>query len=119
MIEQLKFEVGKCYRTRDGKKATVLLIREKYMVGEIKALSDNPYIWNIGGGWHPEAVPYSCDLVAEWREPARVTVGLMRRTANDELGLIEIDSETYLEWKRENGWELIARHEIVEGEGLT
>jgi hypothetical protein len=113
MTEQLKFEVGKHYRTRDGKKATVLLIRPTYMVGEIKDRLDSPYIWQPGGNWHLEAMPYSCDLVAEWREPARVMVRVYRNYVSGEL--MATDSGIQV---NPDGWQLIAHREIVEGEGL-
>ena len=74
MASELTFEVGKHYKCRDGKKATILLIQPTYMVGEIKERSANPFIWNRGGGWLAEPIEHSCDLVAEWREPESVTV---------------------------------------------
>jgi hypothetical protein len=112
MTEQLKFEVGKCYRTRCGKKATVLLIRPTYIVGEIEGMeSENPWHWNVCGGWHPEAVPVAWDLVSEWREPARVMARVFRHRIS---GNVEI-------WRvaPNPDWQLIAQREIVEGEGLT
>ena len=69
MTEQLKFEAGKHYQTQDGHKATVLLIRPTYMVGEIEEEgSENPWVWNVGGRWHSHRTS-DFDLVGEWREP--------------------------------------------------
>ena len=114
MASELTFEVGKCYRTRDGKKATILLIRPTYMVGEIEGRDDNPYSWRLDGKWIAgHCMPYSCDLVEEWREPARQTMCMYRHRHTGEIWVVD---------KRVNAhpgpWELIAEHEIVEGEGM-
>ena len=112
MESKLTFEVGKHYRTRDGKKATVYLIRPTYMVGEIEGRTDNPYTWNRCGEWKT-GFPYSCDLVAEYREPARQTICMYRHRQTGEIWTID---------RRVNAqpgpWELIGAAEIVEGEGL-
>ena len=78
MESKLTFEVGKAYRCRDGKKATILLIQPTYMVGKIEERSTNPFLWRRGGGWLSEPIEHSCDLVDEWREPERVTVYVYR-----------------------------------------
>jgi hypothetical protein len=114
MESKLTFEVGKHYKTRDGKKATVYLIRPTYMVGEIEKQTGNPYTWDREGLWHASKFPYSCDLVAEWREPRRWKVAVYESVDgtcqvccfNDIGGLAEVD------------WRLAAQAEIVEGEGL-
>jgi hypothetical protein len=110
MTEQLKFEVGKHYRTRDGRKATVLLILTGYMVGTI-GKDAMPVIWFAGGGAASEPYSTADDLVSEWREPARVMARVFRHRIS---GNVEI-------WRvaPNPDWQLIAQREIVEGEGLT
>ena len=113
MTEQLKFEVGKSYMTRDKRKATIDLIKPRYMVGEIEIAVQNPTVWNSSGGFYSEPIPCDLDLVAEWREPARVTVKLYRSSRDGSIASFTKSyptSETY--------WQLIAQREIVEGEGL-
>jgi hypothetical protein len=108
--KQLTFEVGKHYKTRDGKKATVYLIRPTYMVGEIEG-REAPHSWNTGGSWGSEPIPYSNDLVDVWREPARVMVLMYRNTATGKV-------RTFSEHRPTRDWELIAQRELVEGEGM-
>ena len=110
-MTQLVFEVGRHYRTRDGRKASVLLIRETYMTGEIEDYNHNPITWNRGGGWFSEPVPSDVDLVAEWRDPVRVTVLLCRNTATGRV-------RAFSEHRPAYNWELIAQRELVEGEGM-
>ena len=112
MESKLTFEVGNHYWTRDKHKATIWLIRPTYMVGEIDGREDdNPFRWDLGGWWHPDRVPYSCDLVAEWREPRKVMAYAYRNTLT---GSVIVHTLPCLGCD----WELIAQREIVEGEGM-
>ena len=106
-MNELTFEVGRHYRTRDGEKMVVMLIRERYMVCE-----DNDgrcFVYTPDGMYF--ALKTSFDLVAEWREPERVVTKMYRHSAT---GVVRVHSE----FLPDCGWELIAQHELVEGEGM-
>ena len=112
MTEQLKFEVGKHYRTYRGLKATIDLIKPTYMVGTIEGLeSENPWIWQYGGGWHPEAVLSEWDLVSEWREPARVRVCMIRHRTRGTIDVCREGAAVLGPWDV-----LPGVYEIVEGQ---
>ena len=110
MESKLTFEVGKVYRTRDGEKVQIILIRPTYMVGEI---SYTPILWDPNGSYLGTLTPTGVDLVAEWQEPARVQVFVYRHRADGRLFACE--RSTAMD---ERYWELRAKREIVEGEGL-
>ena len=110
MASEPTFEVGKHYKTRDGRKATVLLILTGYMVGTVEK-DAKPITWFAGGGAASEPYPKADDIVAEWREPARVMAYVYRNTRT---GTVILNGDQYLG----GHWELIAQREIVEGEGL-
>ena len=110
----IKFEVDKHYRTRDGHKATILLIRPHYMVGEIEGI-DTPVIWLPGGGITLEPYANELDLVAEWREPARLWVVLVRHRAT---GAVRVFEQKDLSVSWHELYEVLGTFELVEGEGL-
>ena len=118
-MSNLKFEVGKHYRTRDGHKAMVLLIRPYYMVGEVDVGEVDgyagPFIWMLDGGSYSEAIPCNSDLVAEWREPARLWVMLVRHRAT---GAVRVFEQKDLSVSWHELYEVLGRFELVEGEGL-
>lgn len=79
---QLKIEVGREYRTRDGRKARVICTDRYRVEYPIVALVSNPAqgeyaesvcSYRLDGTWHPNGVVDELDLVAEWREPVRVS----------------------------------------------
>jgi hypothetical protein len=78
----LKFEVGKAYQTRDGKKAVVLNIlgQSNYPVVGVIEGEQNRQCWGLDGRWFRlHRAP--ADLVAEWVEPAlKFEVGKAYRT---------------------------------------
>ena len=110
-MSELTFEVGRHYRTRGGSKATVLLIRKTYMMGEIEDSDCNPYTWNRGGGWHSEPVPSDVDLVAEWHDLIRVKATLWRHKTENWLLVSSCPQYS-------GEWQAIGHGEIVEGEGM-
>ena len=109
----IKFEVGKHYRTRDGHKATVLLIRPYYMVGEVDGHA-GPFIWTQDGGHSRAAIPCNSDLVAERREPARLWVKLVRHRATGAVRAFE-PKDLLGSWREV--YEVLDTFELVEGEG--
>lgn len=115
MMTAIKFEVDKHYKTRDGRKATILLIRPTYMVGEIDGI-DTPVIWLPGGGITLEPYANELDLVAEWREPVRVRVTLVRHRVGGSVRVFE-SSELSGSWSEV--YEVLDTFELVEGEGST
>ena len=110
----IKFEVDKHYKTRDGRKATVLLIRPHYMVGEVEGHA-GPFIWTQDGGHSRAAIPCNSNLVAERREPARLWVMLVRHRAT---GAVRVFEQKDLSVSWHELYEVLGRFELVEGEGL-
>ena len=126
-MNNLKFEVGKCYRTRDGRKATVLLIRPGYtvllirpgyMTGEIEGFdaTRGPFVWTTGGSFYRETIPSDLDLVAEWREPVRLRVVLTEKRMGNAKRL-QVFREDEFEASGPGMYEVIDTFELVEGEG--
>ena len=109
----MKFEVDKHYKTRDGRKATVLLIRPTYMVCEIEC-QRHPVITTKGGSIYSEPMEHEWDLVAEWREPVRVRVTLVRHRVGGSVRVFE-SSELSGSWSEV--YEVLDTFELVEGEG--
>lgn len=75
-------EVGKFYRTRDGRKAVVYSFygekgTEDEIHGAIRAIDNDvwlPRCWSIGGNFMKKCES-DCDLVAEWVEPKPKLLG--------------------------------------------
>lgn len=80
-MTDLKIEAGKCYETRDGRKAHVVFIREDeagqsipvigYMEnqgGHSSWLLDGRYAYSEIKGWS------TADLISEWKEPRKAEV---------------------------------------------
>lgn len=75
----MNIKVGLHYKTRDGRKATVLAEhptnhKSKQFVGVIEG-DDSWYSWSIDGSWLTESI-HGNDLFKEWREPVKSTVKL-------------------------------------------
>lgn len=75
---EMKFEVGKLYKTRDGRKARVICVDSKYIdhpivaLVESKSAGEDLYQFKSDGKW--VALGESdLDLIAEWKEPFRVS----------------------------------------------
>jgi hypothetical protein len=117
MESKLTFEVGKHYKTRHGKKATVYLIRPTYMVGEIEGRNDNPYTWTLAGYWSSgHGAPFSPDLVAEWREPVQMRVIMARHRVSGAVRIF-CAGELPDSWAKEV-YEILDTFNLVEGEGM-
>ena len=110
----MKFETGTHYRTRAGRKATVLLIRPTYMVVEIEG-EHPPAIMTNGGNIYREPMICDMDLVAEWREPVRLRVTLVRHRVGGSVRVFE-SSELSGSWSEV--YEVLDTFELVEGEGM-
>lgn len=67
--DELKLEVGKCYKTRDGRKAFVSVYdsEKRYFRGVI-AESFDFYEWEISGDSIYSAINCSVDLISEWSD---------------------------------------------------
>ncbi len=69
----MKIEVGKLYRTRDGRMACVLGIIDcrspfSKAIGWVRTHGDqDPYHWDNNGRWG--GAPCNADIVAEWEDP--------------------------------------------------
>jgi hypothetical protein len=77
----MKFEVGKFYKTRDGRKVEVIAVRAGLSFGHtvIGLVMNDPYgdvtTWSADGNYGicPDSRELSADLVAEWRDPVKVS----------------------------------------------
>jgi hypothetical protein len=75
----MKFEIGKFYKTRDGRKAQVFMLSN----GNNRMLGAVLYSWKVWEvtHWNQQGCEgtgseYPWDLVAEWREPIKYSVEL-------------------------------------------
>ena len=112
-MNDLQFEVGKCYRTRDGHKATVMLIRPGYMIGEVQGI-DGPIRWWPSGRIRP-GHEGTIDLVAEWQDQVRVRVTMARHRVSGYVRVFKSD-ELPIPWIKEF-YDILDTFELVEGEG--
>lgn len=65
--DELKLEVGKCYKTRDGRKAFVYLEVGDYFSGVVEG-DDKIYVWNEKGEYSNRAMECRLDLISEWSD---------------------------------------------------
>ena len=85
----MKFEVGKFYKTRDGRKAQIFMMDDNKgnMLGAV-LLSDNSwcsYSWKPDGAYASDS--RHLDLISEWREPIeRKTTAYVKWTENPASG---------------------------------
>ncbi|MBB4345161.1 hypothetical protein [Rhizobium leguminosarum] len=79
--QTLTLEVGKYYRTRDGKKAYAGYVMAESPFNGSKPLypvsgwvdgEAMPQCWNLDGSLHEPENEHKFDLVAEWIEPRRI-----------------------------------------------
>jgi hypothetical protein len=79
--QTLTLEVGKYYRTRDGKKAYAGYVMAESPFNGSKPLYPvsgwvdgevMPQCWNLDGSLHEPENEHKFDLVAEWVEPRRI-----------------------------------------------
>lgn len=123
MAEKLTLQVGKYYKTRDGRKATVL-----YVVPE-STKSDVPVVVDIDGkerrlsadGRYLHRQDWCFDLIAEWREPVTrtVTVALVQNDEYIGLDLFhgELNKAAVLaRWTNESKLVALKHVTITEGE---
>lgn len=74
----MRFESGKYYRTRGGKKAFVAAVRNPFYAAGwpvVGFIEDGERVeeWQISGYWSQPEDPNDRDLIAEWKEPVTVT----------------------------------------------
>ena len=70
-MNNLKIEIGKFYKTRDGRKARIYHVDEKHIHGAVYTEGDG--IWAIRCWWSSGQITSSgnlngCDIVEEWKE---------------------------------------------------
>lgn len=65
--DELKLEVGKCYKTRDGRKAFVYLEVGDYFRGVVEG-DDKIYVWDGKGQYSNRAMECRLDLISEWSD---------------------------------------------------
>lgn len=67
--DELKLEVGKCYKTRDGRKAFISTYdSEKRCFRGVIAESFDFYEWEISGDSIYSAINCGVDLISEWSD---------------------------------------------------
>lgn len=73
----MKLEVGKFYKTRDGRKAEVVYINEElkdsYTVYFLVDGDGHLISCSLEGSYYGDDEAHESDLVSEWKEPERVT----------------------------------------------
>jgi hypothetical protein len=106
------------YKMRDGKKAALVWVFQNGDLLFVREGDEWQVRLNSEGNYCPQNdfwEPSSLDIVSEWREPLRVTVEVYRHKRDDRL-------ECWIEGFAMNHvaglWDLIARKEIIEGEGM-
>lgn len=109
MSNKLTFEEGKHYRTRDGQKMLLVCIRQGYMVCETP--EGKCRVYTRDGMYLP--TPGCLDLVAEWREPRKWNV-LIWQTLDGTASTVSFENVEY----EGAEWELAAKGELVEGQGM-
>ena len=107
MTEQLKFEVGKHYRTRTGEKLLCLWVFRNGSALFVNAAADTYGYRCCNGRVYStdDASPH--DIVGEWREPRQWTVYVVQ--VIDEM--IGVTTEA-------GSRKILARVTVTEGEGL-
>ena len=110
MTEQLKFEVGKHYRTRSGRKAKCVHAWEDG--GALFVATDPDVAWSVGanGKCTGSETPY--DIVAEWREPRQWTVYIYEREDKTCVPLFVGPAHVSANMSP------LAKRRLTEGEGL-
>ena len=108
------FEVGKYYQAANGAK---VLCVHRFECGSLLFASEHPSIsWMTNhDGYFEDSEGRGYSIGGEWREPAKVMVELYRHNTSNCI-LSKTPYEASLGPR--DAWELIARAEITEGEGL-
>ena len=116
----MNWKLGNYYRTRSGDKVKLVWI---FRNGDLLTMreKDEQYVRLFPDGYYyPDGgsrPPTSSNLVAEWREPARVMVRMFR---SPHSGRVRVWDEISLSGIPETkDLEEIARKEIIEGEGMA
>ena len=113
----MNWTIGNYYKMRDGKKAVLVWIFQNGDLLFVREGDERQTRLNPGGKYYPDNdswAPSSLDIVSQWREPARVMVGVYQHTREGRL-------KVWIEGMGphcDSDWQLIARKEIVEGEGM-
>ena len=115
MATKLTFERGKFYRTRDGSKAECL-----FVFGDDRGLfilNETGQYWVVhcrGNVFYD--VKSDLDITGEWRDPAKVQVGMYRHKITGQVRVW--DEIAKAGWRSSpDYWELVEIWMLTEGEG--
>jgi len=114
----MNWTIGNYYKMRDGKKAVLVWIFQNGDLLFVREGDERQTRVNPDGHYYPQNdawAPSSLDIISEWRDPLRVMVEVYRHKKGGWI-LSKVPDETALGPR--DHWELIARREIVEGEGM-
>jgi hypothetical protein len=112
----MEWTIGNYYRTHDGTKVVLIWIGKHDHLLFVRPDTDSTFCVAATGKFYNDERSHPLDIVSEWREPAAVTVEVYR----DKGGALQLFPAGLLtkgvmdQW----GFELFARREIVEGEGM-
>jgi hypothetical protein len=68
----MKFEVGKFYKTRSGRKCEILFIcPQKYRATYPVMVGLEPHVWSVNSDGKSQ-VTEDYDIVSEWKEPIKI-----------------------------------------------
>lgn len=67
LIDELKLEVGKCYKTRDGRKAFISFKTKDCFCGAV-AESPDLFDWSENGKYMYKENEVGYDLISEWSD---------------------------------------------------
>lgn len=66
--DELKLEVGKCYKTRDGRKAFITIVNENDLVSGVIENDNSIIHWHKDGVHTRTEKEHDLDVVAEWSD---------------------------------------------------
>jgi hypothetical protein len=112
------WELHSYYKMRDGEKAVLVWIFQNGVLLFVREGDEQQVRLNSEGNYYAQNdswAPSSLDIVSEWRDPARMTVEVYRHKYTGHMQCWAADT---MQPSWDEHWELIARREIVEGEGM-
>jgi len=90
----MKFEIGKFYKTRDGRKAQIFMLDNGagYMLGAVNKDGVWRYnTWDRNGLW--ACSEHLLDLISEWEEPKKPK--LMAHAIRKQCGMYSLSTNMY------------------------
>jgi hypothetical protein len=113
----MRWTIGNYYKTRDGSKVALLWITDSEKLLFLRCDTESVFRTDTKGLYDsPGRRHHALDIISKWSDPARAMVEVYLDKGNTiQLFPAGILSDGV---RREMGLQLIARREIVEGEGM-